>query len=274
MTSEKKIGDELDSDYRRKLGLDFNAKFSFIIGVSYPLPVWYDELSTLQRKLWEAYKRFGYLMTGLLFISNLVKICQEYQDIRVFTTCIGTIAYIICVAVNLTIFHRQVKIIDGVLSSIHHISRNLDNNPVADKEFFAIHGSFLRHVKIFGIGKEMAIAGGVGTLAFFEIIFGYFQPDKKNLPMSGWFPFESLANPGFTVACLFQFVSYLSFLLKDVAIDLLFLTFLVSFNSYLIYLKKLLGQILAEKESEVVEYSDRKMQNLIWWIKQYQTVLR
>lgn len=278
-----KLSRSVNEEVKKKLGLDFNAKLSFLWGVCYPLPDWYDYLTEFQKILWYAYRRFGDIMTFLLFLSNAIMVFKSYDDIRVFTTCTGTLTYIVCVVIKLITFKRKAKILAKVLDSIHKISENLDENPLRDKGFFELHNSYYHHVKFFGVNKTFAVASGVCALAIFEMIHGFFQekPEDRRLPMSGWYPYDPYVNPGHWVSCVFQLVSYLAFLLKDVAVDSTFLVVLVVVNTQLIYMRKLLGLIIQKEENYVDNFSimleeedkEENMKRLLgWWVHQHQLI--
>lgn len=274
MTGGVKISEDIDPELREKLGLEFNAKLSFLWGVSYPLPKWYPQLSRCQQGMWFLYQKFGDILTILLLASNLMKVCTDYDDIRVFTTCVGTTTYIFCWFVKITTFRKKSKILGDVLDRIHHISGNLDQNPMKNEQFFEIHHSYFHYVKFFGLNKTLAIGGGVCTLAIFKMVHGFFQsePKDRHLPMAGWFPYDPYVNPQFSISCIFQMFSYLSFLLKDVTVDLLFLSVLVTLNTHLIYLGKLIGLIL--EEDGAIEGGMDHLEQMNWWVQQHQSVLR
>lgn len=271
-----KLSETVNLEVKKKLGLAFNAKLSFLWGVPYPLPDWYESLTECKKILWHLYRHFGDFMTFLLFMSNIIRIFQAYDDIRAFTTCIGTMVYIICFEIKIITFTRNTKILQRVLDSLHKISENLDRNPLKDEDFFKLHHSYYHHVKFFGGNKTFAITSGVCTLALFEMVHGFFQskPEDRQLPMAGWFPYDTYVNPQHSISCLFQLVSYLSFLLKDVAVDLIFLAILVVLNTQLIYLRKLLGLITNDIKAEGLRDENYSDELLGWWIKQHQMIIR
>lgn len=256
--------------FRKKMGLDFNARMSFFMGISHPQPDWYDDLTEFQKKLWGFYKRFGELMIFLVLLSNIGLLIISYDDIRVFCTCTGTAIYVFCVTTKIVVFRKHLDKFHTVMNEIYTVSSNLNKNPVDDKDFLDLHHRYYKMVKIFGIGKTSAFVGAVSSLLAFKITYALMHNESKDLvlPMDGWFPYKPHENPYYIFYCLFQFVAYSLFLLKDIALDLMFLAILVILNTHLIYLRKLLGIIISQ------ENCPEKYKRVKWWIKQHHLVLR